>query len=158
MSANNCYLQELTTMEAFFTRSTSALDEADSGFAPTPELMTVAQQVAHVAHSVDWFIDGAFRRKDGFDLDFEGAQKRIDAVTSLKAARASFKRSVENAVKVVQSKSMEELMAPLPAGPVMGGAPKCAIFAALADHTAHHRGSLAVYARLLGKTPPMPYM
>ncbi len=26
------------------------------------------------------------------------------------------------------------------------------------SHTAHHRGALAVYARLLGKVPAMPYM
>jgi hypothetical protein len=27
----------------------------------------------------------------------------------------------------------------------------------IADHTAHHRGSLAVYARLPGRVPPMLY-
>ena len=40
----------------------------------------------------------------------------------------------------------------------MGGLPRSAIFGAITDHTAHHRGALTVYARLLGKTPPMPYM
>jgi hypothetical protein len=25
------------------------------------------------------------------------------------------------------------------------------------DHTAHHRGALTVYSRLLGKVPKMPY-
>jgi hypothetical protein len=39
----------------------------------------------------------------------------------------------------------------------MGGAPRASIIDGLTDHTAHHRGSLAVYARLRGKTPPMPY-
>jgi uncharacterized damage-inducible protein DinB len=39
----------------------------------------------------------------------------------------------------------------------MTGAPKMAVIAAVADHTSHHRGSLAVYARLLSKTPQMPY-
>ena len=40
----------------------------------------------------------------------------------------------------------------------MGGQPRLAIFGALTDHTAHHRGALSVYTRLLGKVPPMPYM
>jgi uncharacterized damage-inducible protein DinB len=40
----------------------------------------------------------------------------------------------------------------------MGGAPRLAVFVAIADHTAHHRGALAVYARLNGIVPPMPYM
>ena len=47
---------------------------------------------------------------------------------------------------------------PLPPGPIMGGLPRLAVFGALTDHTAHHRGALSVYARLLGKVPPMPYM
>jgi uncharacterized damage-inducible protein DinB len=33
-----------------------------------------------------------------------------------------------------------------------------AIFGAITDHTAHHRGALTVYARLNGIVPPMPYM
>jgi len=40
---------------------------------------------------------------------------------------------------------------------IMKGAPKMSIVYALADHTAHHRGALSVYARLLGKKPQMPY-
>ena len=31
------------------------------------------------------------------------------------------------------------------------------VIGALADHTAHHRGALAVYARMVGKEPKMPY-
>jgi uncharacterized damage-inducible protein DinB len=49
-------------------------------------------------------------------------------------------------------------MAELPKDGVMGGAPRIAIVGAIADHTAHHRGALTVYARLLGVVPPMPYM
>ncbi len=36
--------------------------------------------------------------------------------------------------------------------------PRFAIFSAITDHTAHHRGALTVYARLKGIVPPMPYM
>jgi uncharacterized damage-inducible protein DinB len=48
-------------------------------------------------------------------------------------------------------------MAPIADGPIMGGAPRMAIFGAITDHTAHHRGALTVYARLGGAVPPMPY-
>jgi hypothetical protein len=27
----------------------------------------------------------------------------------------------------------------------------------MVEHTAHHRGALTAYSRLLGKVPPMPY-
>jgi uncharacterized damage-inducible protein DinB len=40
----------------------------------------------------------------------------------------------------------------------MGGLSRMAIFSAITDHTAHHRGALTVYARLNKLVPPMPYM
>ena len=49
------------------------------------------------------------------------------------------------------------LAEPIPKDNIMGGAPRGAAVDAITDHTAHHRGALAVYARLADKEPPMPY-
>ena len=100
---------------------------------------------------------GAFA-PGGFDLDFERADKEVRAVTSLTAAREWFDRACTTANGTVNAHSDAEWMAPLPEGPIMGGLPRLAIFGALTDHSAHHRGALTIYARLLGKVPPMPYM
>jgi uncharacterized damage-inducible protein DinB len=148
---------EIHTMKEFFDRSTRALGEGDSAYKPTPEVRTVVAQVAHVAQTVDWFVEGAFRPQ-GFSTDWEAMEKEVAQVTSLADARAWWERAVANAVEVIGSKSAAEMCAPLPPGPIMGGLPRSAIVGALADHTAHHRGALTVYARLRGKTPPMPYM
>ena len=113
--------------------------------------------MAHAAQTIDWFIDGAFN-PNGFDMDFEGHDRQVRAVTSLTEARAAMKRAIEHAKAVVESRSDEEWAQPLPPGPIMGGLPRSAIFGAITDHTAHHRGALTVYARLLSKTPAMPYM
>jgi uncharacterized damage-inducible protein DinB len=59
--------------------------------------------------------------------------------------------------KVVGAASDQELFEPIADKRIMEGAPRCAIVSALTDHTAHHRGALSVYARLIGKEPPMPY-
>ena len=118
--------------------------------------MTVAQMVAHVAQTIDWFVEGAFGT--GFSMDFEAMGKETAQVKSLTSAREWFAKSNDNLAKTLESKSAEELMAPLPAGPIMGGMPRMSIVSALADHTAHHRGALTVYSRLLGKTAAMPYM
>jgi uncharacterized damage-inducible protein DinB len=149
------YVNGLKNMKAFFDRSTSALEEKDSGYAPKPEMLTVAQQVAHTAHTIDWFIDGAFTPK-GFDLDFAGNEAKIRRVTSLKDARAWMDRAVEVAIRVIEAKSPEDLAKPLPEG-IMGGMPSGSIVDGMIEHTAHHRGALATYTRLLGKVPPMPY-
>jgi len=150
------YSKELLASQDFFARSTRVLEEADSGFRPKEGMMTAAQQVAHVAMTIDWFVEGA-SRPEGFDLDFEKAAKEMEEVTSLAAARTMLDASFKRAVNFARSKTPEQLAAPLPAGPVMGGEPVGDIFWGIVEHTAHHRGALTMYSRLLGKVPPMPY-
>jgi len=150
------FANQLLASQDFFARSTRVLDETDSGFRPHEGMMTVAQQVAHTAQTLDWFIEGA-SRPEGFDLDFEKHAKALDAVTSLAAARQMLETAYANAIQFLRSRSPEALSRPLPPGPVMGGQPISDIVWAMVEHTAHHRGALTVYSRQLGKVPPMPY-
>jgi uncharacterized damage-inducible protein DinB len=144
---------QLLSSKEYFDRSTSLLEEADSSFRPTPEMMTAAQQVAHAAQTLDWFVDGA-TRPEGFDLDFAAHAAEIEKVTSLAAARAMLEAAFARAIALCRT---EDLSRPLPPGPVMAGQPIGTIVWGMVEHTAHHRGALSVYSRLLGKTPPMPY-
>ena len=150
------YASQLLASQDFFARSTRVLEEADSGFRPQQGMMTVAQQVAHAAQTLDWFIEGA-SRPEGFDLDFAKHAQALESVTSLAAARQMLDTAYANAVKFLRGCSAEDLARPLPAGPVMGGMPLSGIVWGMIEHTAHHRGALTVYSRLLGKVPPMPY-
>ena len=147
---------ELKSSEKFFNKSTSCLEEKDSNFAPKEGLFTVANHVAHAALSLEWFMDGVFNPK-GFNMDFEAHVAEVKSCTSLQVARDRFKRAYAAAVETVSSKSDEELQAPLPEGPIMGGVPRLAAISSISEHTAHHRGALSVYSRLLGKEPEMPY-
>lgn len=147
---------QLKVTKEFFDRSTRALTEEDSNFKAYPDAFTVAQQVAHTAQTIDWFFEGAFR-PECFDLDFETAAKEMMAVTSLAAAREMLDKSFAKAIETATSKSAEEWAACLPPNPIMGELPRYVIISSLVDHTAHHRGALTVYTRLLGKIPPMPY-
>ena len=140
----------------FFNRSTNCLEESDAAFAPKEGMFSVVHHVAHVAQTLDWFFAGAFD-PNGFDLNLEKHEQEVRHCTSLSAARQWFDKSINQAVEMVASKSEEEWRAPLPEGPVMGGLPRYSIIGAISDHTAHHRGALTVYSRLLGKTPAMPY-
>ncbi|MGJ5814695.1 DinB family protein [Paludibaculum fermentans] len=148
---------QMAAMKEYFDRSTRALDEADSGFAPQAGMFTSAQVVAHVAQTIEWFLGGAFAA-EGFSLDFEKMDSEVRAVTSLAAARAWCDTACATLQASIEAHSEADWMAELPPGPIMGGLPRIAIFNALTDHTAHHRGALTVYTRLLGKIPPMPYM
>jgi uncharacterized damage-inducible protein DinB len=150
-------LGEVAAMKDFFDRSTRVLQEADSVFAPREGMYTAAQLIAHVAQTIEWFFQGAFAR-EGFDLDFERMDKEVRQVGSVTAARAWLDRACAAAKSAVESHSDSEWQELLPAGPIMGGQPRHSILSSITDHTAHHRGALTVYSRLLGKVPPMPYM
>ena len=150
------FANQLLASQDFFARSTRVLEEADSGFRPREGMMTVAQQVAHTAQTLDWFIEGA-SRPEGFDLDFEKHAKALEALTSLAAARQMLTAAYASAIQFLRVRSAEDLAPPLPPGPVMGGQPISDIVWAMVEHTAHHRGALTVYSREIGKVPPMPY-
>jgi len=147
---------QLKSIAEFFERSTSCLSEEDSGFRPEEGTFTTAQQVAHTAQTIDWFIEGMFN-VNGFDLDFDKHTRVTMAYSSLSTAREWFNNAIANAIELIGRTSDDELMQALPQGPVMGGAPRVSVVGAIADHTAHHRGALTVYSRLLGKVPKMPY-
>ena len=155
MSMAQGFIQELQMALKFFNTTISVFEEADSGYAAQPQMFTVAGHVAHAAGTVDWFVEGAFGK--GWDMDFEGHNARTNAVTRLSDAKEQLEKAFAHAVEVIGAAPDEDLCAPIPDKQIMEGAPRCAIVSAITDHTAHHRGALAVYSRLLGKVPPMPY-
>jgi uncharacterized damage-inducible protein DinB len=152
----NAQVRLLKQSLQYFSRTCSVFKEEDARYAPMPGQFSVAQHVAHVAQTIDWFVEGAFR-PSGFDLDFAAHHAAVRRVESLPEAFTWLARSVDAATSDLGSRSEAELMAPMAAGPVMGGEPRVAIIGAIAEHMAHHRGALSVYARLLGYAPPMPY-
>ena len=124
---------ELDAALEFFNRSTGSLTEEDSTYTPVNGVFSAAQQVAHAAQTIDWFIGGAFD-PSGFDMDFEAHERKVRGVTSLSDARAWLAKSVKNARAVIDSKTAEEWQHPLPDGRVMGGQPRASIFGAITDH------------------------
>ena len=149
-------ITQVTDSKEFLDRSTGVLTEEDSALTPVDGMMTAAQQLAHIAQTIDWFVDGAFG--ESFDMDFEVAAKEVATMTSLESARDWCNRAYANAIETIGAKSDEELAELTPEGPIMGSTPKSIVLAGIADHTAHHRGALTVYTRLAGKVPAMPYM
>lgn len=154
---NEALIAEFRSTKEFFDRSTRVLSEENSNYSPQEGLYTVAQQVAHVAQTIEWFLEGAFRA-EGFDMDFEKMDKEIRACHSLQEARLWLERAFQAAMQTAEQKPMSEWAANLPPNQIMGEIPRLSIVSALVDHTAHHRGALTVYSRMLGLTPPMPYM
>jgi len=148
--------QSLKGMREYFNRSTRPLSDAHSAFAPSEGLFTVAGHIAHVAQTVEWFFDAAFCEK--WRMEFEELDREARSVKTITEARAWFERAIDKAIAVADAHNADEWASRFPPNPIMGEVPRSAIVAACTDHTAHHRGALTVYQRLLGLTPPMPYM
>lgn len=148
-------IAQLNSTKQFFNKTIECFTEQDSSFAPKPDLYTVAGHIEHAAQTIEWFIEGAFGK--GWDMDFEAHIAESKKATSFKKAKEHFDRAIASVIKAIEKASDRELMEPIPNDQIMGGAPRLAIVGGIVDHTAHHRGSLAVYARLLGKVPAMPY-
>jgi len=148
-------IEQLKIQENFFLNTISCLTEEDSSFSPNEEMYTVAQHIGHSAETIDWFLEGAFGEK-GFDMGFENYAERMKKYISFDESVKYFKEATANGIKRLEALSDAELMTPITAE-IMTGAPKMAVVNGIVDHTAHHRGALAVYARLLGKKPQMPY-
>lgn len=155
MTTKKSLAKELEMSLDRLRKTLSVFGEEDSVFAPRPPLFTVAGHVAHAADSVDWFVEGAFGT--GWKMDFEAMEANARAVTSLAKASAWLGRAYAAAAEAVESASDKALSEPIPDRRIMDGAPRSAVVTAIVDHAAHHRGALAVYARLLGKVPVMPY-
>ncbi len=154
MNAESC-LQTLSITKRFFNNATACFSEEHSGFVPVEGMFSTAQQVAHVAQTVEWFTRGAFS-PNGFDMDFAAHEAQVRACTSLRDARAWLERAFQEAAEAFSADD-ETLEQPILDRQIFAGAPRFVIVGSIEEHTAHHRGSLAVYARLQGLVPAMPY-
>lgn len=150
-------LDEVKFTKEHFDRSTRVLKEEHSGHMPAKGMYSAAAQVAHVALTIDWFIDGA-TKPEGFNMDFEAHDRHARAVKSLAAARKQLDTAFARLTQFLETSSDAYLQEPMTAGPLMIGEPRFTIVMGIVEHTSHHRGALTVYSRTLGLVPVMPYM
>ncbi|MFP6617536.1 MAG: hypothetical protein VCB26_14125, partial [Candidatus Hydrogenedentota bacterium] len=66
-------INQVFASKTFLDKSTDVLTEEDSGITPVEGMMTAAQQIAHIAQTADWFLEGV--SGDGFNMDFEESAK-----------------------------------------------------------------------------------
>ena len=153
--ANEPYVAALQSVKTFFDRTIACFTEADSEYAPGDGMFTVAQHIAHTAQAVEWFLEGAFRPQ-GLSTEFESMEAEVRRVTSLEDARTWWDDAMREALESVGDTAPESWNEPI-RGAIMTDAPRHAVISGINDHCAHHRGALAVYARLRGHSPQMPY-
>src|SRR5690606_37555263 len=109
---------ELRSAQAFLLHTASVFDDRHADTAPWEGAFTVTNQLAHIALTLDWFVEGA-TRAEGFDMNFEDHYTAIYATKTLAEAREQLDRSFAQVREWLRNTSDAELSAPLPAGPVL---------------------------------------
>ncbi len=168
----------------FFRRTLQAFEEQDAAFQPRPEMLSVAGHIHHVIAGLELFLAGVFpamerfqgrewrsRRGEGqtwlglgpgftsmewtkvSNEDLSGAD---GGEAPLAFALRAFEETMDLAAELYGQLSRQELLMMLPENPIQLRTPQEALEIML-DHTAHHRGALAQYARLLDREPKIPY-
>ena len=122
-----------------------------AGYKPADELWTVTAHINHIADTVCWAREGLFGA--GFEAAAKLMQDQTDHPNSLDQAMDRLKHTYNEWITFLESKSTEELDTLLPANPLFGIKPKWHTIYECAEHTAHHRGALCVYLRILGIAP-----
>ncbi|MBC7982537.1 MAG: DinB family protein [Candidatus Obscuribacterales bacterium] len=179
----NLAAMRLQRHKEFFHHTVDCFEEQDGPFKPRSNMLSVTGQIHHVTGGIELFLSGlvlSLDRFNGIQLVSRRApaaqwiglkegfsnlawtalsNKDADATTypqSFENALRGFDETIDLAADIFGQLTPEELVLPLSENP-MGIKNPMYVLEMLIDHTAHHRGALAQYARLLGKEPNFPY-
>jgi uncharacterized damage-inducible protein DinB len=81
----------------------------------------------------------------------------LGQVRTLAEARRLLGEAWDHLRAAVEGMPKEGLAEAIAENPILCRRARSCTITGILDHTAHHRGSLAVHARLSGKTPARPY-
>ncbi len=125
-------------------------------FRPVEEILTASQQIKHIALTTRWFYSKALGTGfdfSSFDEYLEGMQKPIELMEAVRMLNETYDESVPAFEKMTEA----QLGAVVKDDPMLGTFLISDLIYYNNEHTAHHRGALSVYLRLLGITPTMVY-
>lgn len=165
---------QLDNQRIFLHRTMQCFKEEHALFTPSKDSFSVVGQIVHISGAIEYFIAGLFGPFEGMtpmssmtrgftslewtpvaDLD---PVEHMD-VESIDEALSMFDFTIRIAKNHFSDIDRKHLRAPI--GENGSSYPSWFTlrdyFCIMIDHTAHHRGALAQYARLLGYEPKIPY-
>lgn len=125
-----------------------AMPESAYGFKPTPEVMTFAEQLMHIALAMDWHAQTLLAGKE---LGYRVNSFKVGNRTKKEIMEVA-NRTFEEGAKVIADFDPAHYEDRLMYGKL--SRTKRQIFLLLSDHVTHHRGQMLMYLRLKGVTPP----
>lgn len=142
------YLERWETSRQYMLTVAEAMPESAYHFKPTPEEMTFAEQLMHIAVIIDWH---GFSKADGqeypprwedFKVEGYSKQEMMDMVN----------REFERVAQLVSDFDPKRLEETGSYGKLTRTRRQFLML--MADHVTHHRAQMLVYLRLKGIVPP----
>ena len=115
----------------------------------------MGQLIRHIELSTRYYYYFAFG--PGFDMSFDEYKAEMKKLISVEKAMEGLDTMYDEAIAMLEEATPEKLAADLPENPMVEKGQRYTVIFRNSDHTAHHRGALAVYLRMLGITPKMIY-
>lgn len=126
-----------------------ALTDDELGWRPSPEAMTCAQQLLHIAQNEDFHERGLFAGEWNREL------LRFPLPMPSKETLGAYFREVRERTSArFAALTVSDLDAPCDHPNAPPGLPLRWWLTLLLEHEVHHKGQLAVYFRLMGKVAP----
>lgn len=166
---------QIQKQKEWFNRVISCFSEEDAAFRPREGMLSVAGQINHVTNGLEIFLAGVILEFDRLKSRTWSSRRRgavwpswdmewsknsnsdpVQTDESLAGAVQAFNETIDMVAEVFAGLSEQELIKPLAPNPMRVLTPQ-RIVNGICDHSAHHRGALSQYARLLGKDPKLPY-
>jgi uncharacterized damage-inducible protein DinB len=160
----------------FFQRSLSCFTEEDADYRPQPGMLSVSGHIHHTTASIELMMSGILRefprfgerryasrrpgatwKEWGMDWAYSANHDTVRADWSLASALRAFDETMDIVSTIFAELTPDEMRQPLGDNPMKLPSAFAVLYFGIFDHTAHHRGALSQYARLLGKEPRIPY-
>ena len=142
------YLERWETSRQYMVSVAEAMPEKEYNFKPTPEEMTFAEQLMHIAEVIDWH---GFSKTDGQEYkprweEFKASgrsKKEMIQIINREFERTAKLISTFNPARLGETGTYDKFTRT-----------RRQFLMLMADHVTHHRGQMLVYLRLKGITPP----
>ena len=144
------YLERLENSKKYLILVAESMPEEDYDFKPTPESLSFAEHLMHIAWAMDWHSQSLMGGREARDWNTD-TELKVDN-KSKEEMIAAIDRTFDITLAFIKSFDVHKLEDRLD---YFGSdRTKRQVLLLLADHITHHRGQMLVYMRLNGLKPP----
>ena len=144
------YLERLENSRRYLILVAKEMPEDEYSFKATPESLTFAENLMHIAWAMDWHSQSLLGGRQPRDWETDTELKVFSKTKE--EMLAAVNKTFDETITLIKQFEVSKLEAKLDYFGLTRT--KRQILLLLADHISHHRGQMLVYMRLKGHTPP----